>query len=425
MSWMQNIKAMNKIIAIAIAILGSLAAKSQTAMGLDSIFGAIREGNPSLRSSDALVRSLDEAARGARSWDAPQLSTGLWMTPYNPNLWKRQADGSPGMGQYMISAEQMLPNHRRLDAEEAYMQGMSAVEKQKKGATLNELYAAARQNYYQWMMIEKKLKVLDQNAKLLDFMIRDAELKYKNNLGKISTYYKTKAALGNVESMRIDLENEIVQKRVMLNTLMHRDKSTVFDIDTVYSIKDLTVPAVDSTYLLEARSDIKAVQQDIRLAGLQQQAEKTKLKPEFGVRFDHMFGFGGVPMQYSLMGMIRLPMAWSSRSTKATIESLKWKAESLHQEKEKMINEAEGAYYGLQQEIASKQRQLHVLEEKVIPALQKNYQTMLLSYEQNTEELFNLYDAWETLNNTQLEYWDRVQQLLLMQVELQRILEIK
>jgi len=422
---MQNINSMNKIIISTIAILGSLTARSQPTMSLDSIFAAISQGNPSLRSSDALVRSLDEAAKGARSWDAPQLSTGLWMTPYNPNLWKRMADGSPGMGQYMVSAEQMLPNRRRLDAEEAYMQGMSAVEKQKKGATLNELYAAAKQGYYQWMMIQKKLKVLDQNAKLLDFMIRDAELKYKNNLGRISVYYKAKAALGNVESLRIDLENEIIQKRVMLNTLMHRDKSTVFAIDTVYTIKDLAIPTVDSAYLQEARSDIKAVQQDIRLVSLQQQAERTKLRPEFGVRFDHMFGFGGVPMQYSLMGMMRLPMPWSTRSTKAAIESLRWKTESLNQEKEKMINEAEGSYYGLQQEIISKQRQLRVLEEKVIPALQKNYQTMLLAYEQNTEELFNLYDAWETLNNTQLEYWDRVQQLLLMQVELQRILEIK
>ena len=425
MSWMQNTNAMNKIILIIITILGSLTAKPQVMTGLDSICAAIREGNPSLRSSDALIRSLDEAAKGARSWDAPLLSTGLWMTPYNPNLWKRQADGSPGMGQYMVSAEQMLPNRRRLDAEEAYMQGMSAVEKQKKGAALNELYAAARQNYYQWMMIQKKLKVLDQNTKLLDFMIRDAELKYKNNLGRINVYYKAKAALGNVESIRIDLENEIVQKRVMLNTLMHRDKSMVFEIDTAYSINDFSVPAVDSAYLSEARSDIKAVQQDIRLTGLQQQAERVKLKPEFGVRFDHMFGFGGVPMKYSLMGMIRLPVAWSSRGARANIESLKWKTEALNQEKEKMINEAEGSYYGLQQEIASKQRQLRVLDEKVIPALQKNYQTMLLAYEQNTEELFNLYDAWETLNSTQLEYWDRVQQLLLMQVELQRILEIK
>ena len=422
---MQNINSMNKIIITTMAILGSLIVRSQPTMSLDSIFAAISQGNPSLRSSDALVRSLDEAAKGARSWDAPQLSTGLWMTPYDPSLWKRQADGGPGMGQYMISAEQMLPNRRRLDAEEAYMQGMSAVEKQKKGATLNELYAAAKQNYYQWMMIQKKLKVLDQNAKLLDFMIRDAELKYKNNLGRISVYYKAKAALGNVESLRIGLENDIVQKRVMLNTLMHRDKSTVFAIDTVYTINDLAIPAVDSAYLQEARSDIKAVQQDIRLVSLQQQAERTKLRPEFGVRFDHMFGFGGAPMQYSLMGTMRLPMPWSTRSTKAAIESLRWKTESLNQEKEKMINDAEGSYYGLQQEIISKQRQLHVLEDKVIPALQKNYQTMLLAYEQNTEELFNLYDAWETLNNTQLEYWDRVQQLLLMQVELQRILEIK
>lgn len=425
MYWTQNINAMNKIIATAIMIFAGLTSKSQEVMGLDSIFAAIRLGNPSLRSSDALVRYLDEAAKGARNWDAPLLSTGLWMTPYNPNLWKRQPEGSNGMGQYMISAEQMLPNRRRLDAEEAYMQGMSAVEKQKKGATLNELYAAARQNYYQWIMIQKKLSVLDQNVKLLDFMIRDAELKYKNNLGKLNVYYKAKAALGNVESMRIDLENAIVQKRIMLNTLMHREKSTVFEIDTVYSIKDLEIPAIDSAYLLEARSDIKAVQQDIRLVGLQQQAERTKLRPEFGVRFDHMFGFGGVPMQYSLMGMMRLPMAWSSRGAKANIESLKWKTESLNQEKEKMINEAEGSYYSLQQEITSKQRQLRVLEEKVIPALQKNYQTMLLAYEQNTEELFNLYDAWETLNSTQLEYLDRVQQLLLMQVEEQRILEIK
>jgi outer membrane protein TolC len=257
-------------------------------------------------------------------------------------------------------------------------------------------------------------------------MIKDAELKYKNNLGKISAYYKVKAALGNLETMRLKLENEIVQKRILLNTLMNRDKSTLFDVDTNYIVKDLPLSPVDSSFLLNARSDIRAVDQDIRLAGLQQQAERAKLKPEFGVRFDHMFGFGGVPMQYSLMGMVRLPMfGWSSRASKANIESLKWKAESLNQEKARMVNEAEGASYGLQQEILSRRKQLQVLQGTVIPALQKNYQTMQLAYEQNTEELFNLYDAWETLNNTQLDYWDQVQQLLLMQVELERILEIK
>jgi len=50
---------------------------------------------------------------------------------------------------------------------------------------------------------------------------------------------------------------------------------------------------------------------------------------------------------------------------------------------------------------------------------------MRLAYEQNTEELFSLFDAWETLNMTQLEYLQQVQDLLMMQVALEKVLEIK
>ena len=50
---------------------------------------------------------------------------------------------------------------------------------------------------------------------------------------------------------------------------------------------------------------------------------------------------------------------------------------------------------------------------------------MQLGYEQNTEEIFMLFDAWETLNMTQLEYLNQLQQLLTMQVELERIVEQK
>jgi outer membrane protein TolC len=404
----------------------SAGAKSQQVLGLDSIFSSIAIGNPSLRSYDAQIRSLDEAARGARSWEAPLLSTGLWMTPYDPSLWKKQSNGSTGMGQYMISAQQMFPNRKKLDADEKYMQGMSSVEKEKKNAAINELYAAAKQNYVQWIILKKKMAVLYQDSLLLDFMIKNAELRYKNNLGKINAYYKLKASLGNIEILRIKMENEIVQKRVVLNTLMSRDKAAVFDIDTLYLIKSGVKLPADSISVSYMRSDIRAVEYDIRLISLQQNAEKARLKPEFGIRYDNMFGFGGLPMQYSLMGMVRLPMAkWSSKSSKANVESLKWKAESLNQQKQTMINEANGLSYAMEREIASKQKQIKLFQENIIPALNRNFQTMELGYEQNTEELFTLYDAWETLNMTQLEYLDQLQELLLMQVELERILEIK
>ena len=353
---------------------------------------------------DADIRSSDEAAKGARSWEAPELGTGLWMTPYNPSLWKKNADGTSGMGQYMISARQMIPNKKELTANEKYLQAVSAAGKESKQATLNELYAAAKISYYTWLIAAKKLKILDDNEKLLQFMIQSTEIRYRNNLGKLNAYYKAKAALGDIQNQRIQLQNEITQQQVRLNTLMNRDTHKAFTIDSAYTIKDYQLPQTAATFGQSTRSDIKAVQKNIDLAYLQQDLERTKLKPQFGIQYDHMFGFGGTPMQYTLMATVRLPMAaWSSRAGKASIESLKWKEQSHAQQKQVMINEATGQLQGLLAAIASKKKQVRLFEENIIPALTKNYQVLQLGYEQNTGELFELLDAWQTLNMTQME----------------------
>jgi hypothetical protein len=110
---------------------------------------------------------------------------------------------------------------------------------------------------------------------------------------------------------------------------------------------------------------------------------------------------------------------------KANIESIRWKNESLKQQKAMIINESTGMAYGMRTDIVNKRKQIKLYEEKILPALLRNYKSYQLSYEQNTEELFELFDAWETLNMTQLEYIKQLQQLLTMQVELERILQIK
>jgi galactokinase/mevalonate kinase-like predicted kinase len=225
--------------------------------------------------------------------------------------------------------------------------------------------------------------------------------------------------------MRVELENEIVQKRITINTFMHRDKLLNFSIDTNYSVKDYSGSVFDSSLFYTKRSDLKAIDKNIQLAYLQQNVEKASLKPQFGIRYDHMFGFGGFPMQYSLMGMIKIPMNWSTKMNKANIESLKWKALSLEDQKVSMANDYSGMAYQIQQNIVAKKKQIELFDKNIIPALKKNYESTLLAYEQNTEELFELYDGWETLNNTQLEYLDQLQQLLDMQVDLEKLLEIK
>jgi outer membrane protein TolC len=397
---------------------------AQDKLTLQNILQTIDSANPTPKMYAAQIRSLDEAAKGARSWMPTDFGTGLWMTPYNPKMWQKGDNGAAGMGQYMLSVQQMFPNKKKQDAEEAYMRGMSASEKERQKFELNQLYAEAKKNYYQWVILKKKMSVLNDNERLLNFMIKDAEIRYKNGLDRLSAYYKAKAELGNILNMKVQLENESNQNRIRLNTLMNREKFQRFDIDTTYTIKDFSTTSFDTT-TLNNRSDIRALDTDIQLTYLQQNSERTKVKPEFGISYDHMFGFGGLPLQYTLMGMARIPFGNAKRASKANVESLRWKSEALVQQRQMLLNEATGMASGMSADVDAKKRQVKLFEENIIPALRKNYQVMQLGYQQNTEQLFTLFDAWDALNKTQIEYLNQLQQLLTMQVELERILEFK
>lgn len=397
--------------------------RAQQVLKLEDIFSIIQKNNPEVKMYDAQIRSLDEASKGARSWMPPEFGAGVFMTPYNLALTKARAT-QKGMGAFMVSATQMFPNKKEQKANEEYLQSLSSVNKEKKQFSLNDLYAGAKMNYYDWLINEKKSAVLDDNEKLLNFMIQSAELRYKNNLGKLNAYYKAKAALGKIESQKEVIANQEKQYEINLNTLMNRDRSEEFRVDTNYEIKNYS--SVDSNYLVRARSDIRAVEQNLQINQLQLNLEKTKQLPQFGISYNHMFAFGQSPWLFSLMATVKIPLApWSAGSYKAKVESLKWEQQAFEAQRQMIINQASGQVEDLLASIKSKKKQVQLFEENIIPALQKNFKVMQLAYEQNTGELFELFDAWETLNMTQLDYLDQLQQLLDLQVELDKTLEQK
>ena len=398
---------------------------SQQVLTMQEIQSAIQTNHPALKMLDAEARSMNEEAKGAYSWMPPEVGAGFFQTPYDPGRWKSM-NGQPGMGAFMISAQQMFPNKKRQNAEFAYMNAQSSVELQKKDVIVNELLFTARKNYYDWIVLEKKLKVLDENDKLLKFMIQSAEIRYKNGLGKISAYYKAKAALANVENMQLMLRNEINQKRIAINTVMNRSTETAFAVDTNYVWYNFNRSMFDSVSLMKQRSDIKVIDRSIEVNKLERTAELAKLKPEFGIQYNHMTGWARQPLMFTVMGMVKIPLAkWSSKMNKAKAESLVWQNEALRNQQQMIVNEAGGMADNSFTELELKKKQMKLYEEQIIPALRRNFQTMQLGYEQNTEELFELFDAWEALNMTQMEYFDQLQKGLQMQAELMKILEIK
>jgi outer membrane protein TolC len=417
---MQNIK---KYIIMGCLLVNATAMVAQT-LSLDAVLGTIKTNNPQLKMYDADIQSMDAAAKGAKSWMPPQINTGLFMTPYEVKMWKGD-EMNPGMGAYMLGFTQMIPNASKLKADSDYMNAMSSVEAENKNYTVNQLSALAKTNYYQWIILDKKIQIANDNLLLLEYMIKSMEIRYQYNMDKLPTYYKAKSQYSGLESMLVMMQNSIAQKRIVLNTLMARDKNTVFDIDPIYALYEFDVMVSDSSSLSENRSDVQAIERTMELNQLKIITEKSKLLPEFGVKYDHMFAFGNRPQQFSLMGMVSIPMPWSTKMNKATINSIKIKNESLEWQKQMILNEATGIISGMQTELKNLKTQYDIAEKSIIPALRRNYDTAILAWQNNTGDLFVVLDSWEALNMAQIDKLDKLQAILSTQVEIEKQLERK
>lgn len=393
-------------------------------ISIDSILTKIKSNNPQLKMYDAEILSMDAAAKGAKNWMPPQVSTGFFMTPYNPKMW-RANDMNSGMGSYMLGVTQMIPNQSKLNAEFNYMNAMSSVEVENKNYTINQLYAIAKTNYYQWIIIDKKIRVLKENLALIDYMVKSMEIRYQYNMDKLPNYYKAKSQYSSFQNMIVMLENEQAQKKVMLNTLMAVDKSSALSIDTNYNLLDIKNLSYDTTMLSQNRSDLHAIENTIKLNKLKIELERKKYLPEFGVRYDHMFAFGNNPQQFSLMGMVSIPMPWSTKMNKANIDSYKFKNESLQFQKDMTLNEATGMLESMKVEFENVKRQLDITNNYIIPSLKNNYSTALIAWQNNTGDLFIVLDAVEALNMAQNDALDKLKMLLTIQVEIEKQLEIK
>jgi outer membrane protein TolC len=409
----------------AIGLLFIVSNSYSQVLPLDSVLNNVERNNPELKMYDSQIHAANAYAEGATAWDAPKVGTGFFMTPYNPMMWKANPSTfNNGMGSYMLSVEQMIPNPQKLNANKTYMESMSSVEQQNKSFIRNKLFAAAKMNYYELIVLQQKQKTVRETEALLKLAIQTSEIRYQYNQEKLGTIYKAKAQLAELQSMLLMYDNEAKQKMIVLNTLMNKSQTVVFQIDTTYLIKNYDTQIIDTASLSGLRSDLKAIDQSINLLKAKQQVESSKRLPDFGVSYNHMFTFGTQPQLFSLMGMMTIPIApWSSKMYTSSVSAINYEIEALEIQKQSITNEAVGMLETVKTKIKFQKQQIKLYEETILPALQKNYQSLLLAYEQNTEELFMVLDAIQMLKMNQLAYLDQLQMLLTLQTEYEKEIE--
>jgi hypothetical protein len=219
---------------------------------------------------------------------------------------------------------------------------------------------------------------------------------------------------------------DIQMKNVELNTLMNADKFFVFEVDTILHSRNYELQLPDTSLISSSRSDIKQFDASIGLVKLQQQYEKSKRLPDFGISLSHMQSLGMMPNQYSAMGMITIPIApWASKEYKSSIKGLENTSNAINFQKQSLINETAGMIASLQTQIKSVKQQLTNYNGNIISAYYKSYQTSLLAYEQNTEDLFVVLDGLKMYRMAKMNELDQLNTLLKLQVDYEKEMEIR
>jgi cobalt-zinc-cadmium efflux system outer membrane protein len=380
----------------------SLSAQDTAVLSLNTILQRIDWNNVLLQSYELRAEGFKYSAHASTAWMAPMVGVGTFMTPYPGQIKMQPGDA----GQLMLRLEQDIPNRSKLNARKRYIESQANVENATRRITLNDFKAQAKRLYYSWLVAEQRIKVLEQNEKIMVMMKKIEEVRYPYNQSQLGSVYKAEAKIEENRNMIRMQEGEIARARAYLNALMNRPGNEIFAIDT--SKKPVFVPAIHDSASLLVRGDVIKMNENIRSMELNIQSMRQQWKPDFKIQYDHMYPLDAtMPNQYSIMGMISIPIApWASKMYKSEVRAIQLNVQAMEKERSAMLQETQGMLCGMQYEILSMQKRIKAMEEKVIPALQKTLDANFINYQENKLQLSLVIDSWEALTMMQLDLLD-------------------
>lgn len=418
---MANLKYMMsniKILAVLLLLLPlQLLSQTKQVLSLDTILQRIDKKNVLLQSYSLKAEGYKYSADAATAWMAPMVGVGTFMTPYP----FQEVMDDRDKGSLMFRIEQDIPNVGKLNKKKKFIQSQGNIENATRAVTLNEYKAQAKQLYYSWMVAEQRMKVLDQNEKIMLTMKKIEEVRYPYNQSQLGNVYKIDARIEENKNMVRMQEGEIAKARAWLNSLMNQPGNADFAIDT--SINPVFNPALhDTTSLAGVRGDIKKMDAGIESMQLSIEAMKAEKNPSFKIQFDHMNSFDKMmPKAYSVMAMMSIPIApWSSKMYKSDVKAMQYNVQAMEKEKSAMLQETQGMLYGMQYEILTMQKRIQGLETKIIPSMQKSLDVNFLNYQENKLQIPVVIDSWEALNMLQNNLLDEKLKLYQMIVDYEK-----
>lgn len=398
-------------------------AQPSNIVSLDTLLHRISVHYPAIQQYKQNELLWQAKAAGSVSWMAPTFSTGLMRFPYNLSMVGERNDPMNQAG-VAFSMEQMIPNRTKLYAKRDYFHSLGEIEKLKSNWTLNELFRDAKILYYSRFVYQEKQKAVAESEAVLTLLLTTAEARYSSNQSQLQTLYKARARLAELNNMKFMLSGFIAESNIGMNTLMVIETTAPFEIDSLVQPRNYGAGLVDSA-LLNHRSDIAALSHSIQSMRLEQKVMKVSAKPDFGFRAEHMQMFG-MPNQWSVMGMVTIPLVpWSAKMYSSEVNSIGFQIQAMESERKTMLLMANRMVLEKLTMLNFENGQYQNYKLKIVPAYENNLEAGLISFRQNTGDLFVLLDAWEMLLMKKMEMLDRLFNILKLEAEYEYEMEIR
>lgn len=383
-------------ILMALLVIPSFAmAQDKQVLTLDSIISRIDQQNVLLQSYALRAESFQYSAEASTAWMAPMMGLGTFMTPY-PG---QKIMDSRDKGSLMLQVEQGIPNPAKQRAKKEYIISQGKIENATRAITMNDYKAQARLLYYSWLLALQRIAVLAETEKIMVTMKKIEEIRYPYNQSQLSSVFKAEAKIEDNHNMVKMYEGEIAKAQAWLNALMNEKGDSPFLIDTNYIPVFRPQSTYDTTTLAAQRKDILKMDESIRSMELNIKSMKLEKKPDFKIRYDHMYPLDAMmPNAFSVMGMISIPIApWSSKMYKNEVKAMQFNVQSMQKERSAMLNETQGMLYGMQYEIQNMQQRIRSMEDKIIPSLQRAFDANFQTYQENKLSVTMVLADWEAL----------------------------
>ncbi|MBB6501360.1 TolC family protein [Pedobacter cryoconitis] len=281
--------------------------------------------------------------------------------------------------------------------------------------TQEQVIELVANNYYQVLVSRQQLNVIDTNIKNVKVVEKIIANQYQNGLAKKIDVDRIKVNLTNLETQREQTVNAVVQLENQLKYSMGMPVSTPITLPPDEFSKVETLPAMADSVNLEERTEIRLLNIQKDLLGLQRKAYVSEYYPTLSLtgnlsrtgmsdKFDLLSRHGSATYyNASAIGLtLNIPIfngfATRSRVRQAEV-NLKKNDEDIRQQKNTLNQAYENAKIQLKDNINTirSQRQNVLLAQEIYNSTQNNYKNGLAA-------LTDLLDTENALTSAQNSY---------------------